>query len=103
MKNEISVQEVLDLKDDITMVEIMSLQDGMTKEDNDEEPIMGMKGIEEMAEQMEVIDIDGPSNDGVKFIEIFNEPEMMKPTRPTLNDDILESVMTDDFQATKIP
>ena len=64
---------------------------------------MGMEGVEEMAGQMEIIDIDGPSDDGVKFIEIFNEPEMMKPTSPTTNKDILDTIVTDDFQATRIP
>jgi hypothetical protein len=100
----VTVDEVIEMKEKLEqMSELNGIQVVPLEEDNDEEPIMGMEGIEEMAEQMEVIDIDGPSNDGVKFIELFNEPEMMKPTRPTLNDDILESVMIEDFQATKIP
>merc|ERR1719357_1049852 len=56
-----------------------------------------------MAEQMDIIDINGPSNDGVKFIEIFDNPEVMKPTSPTTNHEIIETVINNDFQATKIP
>merc|ERR1712036_194477 len=101
----VTVDEVIEMEEKLE--EISGLKGIQVVPDidltDDEEPIMGMEGLEEMADHMEIIDIDGPSNDGVKFIEIFGEPEMMKPTRPTINDEILEAVVNDNFQATKIP
>lgn len=105
VEDVVTVDEVIEMKEKL---EQMSEMKGIQivppqRETGNGEPIMGMEGVEEMAGQMEIIDIDGPSDDGVKFIEIFNEPEMMKPTSPTTNKDILDAIVTDDFQATRIP
>merc|ERR1719483_448411 len=102
VEDVVTVDEVIEMKEKLEqMSEMKGIE--IVPEIGGGEPIMGMEGLEEMAGQMEIIDINGPGNDGVKFIEIFNEPEMMKPTKPTINDDIVHSVANDDFQATRIP
>jgi len=105
VEDVVTIDEVIEMKEKL---EEMSGLKGIQivpdqGETDDEETIMGMEGLEEMAEHMEIIDIDGPNDDGVKFIEIFNEPDMMKPTTATIEDEILEAVKNEDFQATRIP
>ena len=103
MKNDISVEEVIELKEELEMENIMKLQDGITKDDavaiiNEEvsvEEIVEIK--EEMQEaldlagiriesqkvpnfakegldDMQIIKLDEPKDDGVKFTEIMDKP-----------------------------
>ena len=112
MKNDIPVEEVIELKDELEMKDIMMLQDGITKEDAvaiiEEE--MSVEEVIEMKEEMrevvklgagptesekfpnfakeapEVIDIDD-SEGGVSFSEVLPNEDLVKT-----EGDILESV-----------
>jgi len=102
VENVVTVDEVIEMKEKL---EQMSEMNGIQIVSNIDtiEPVLGPGGIEEMANDMEVIDLDTPNKDSVKFIEIFDEPEMMKPTVVTPEDEILEAVINDSFQSTKTP
>lgn len=111
MKNDVAVEEIEKVIEEIEMADIMSMQDGMTKKEvqlvakdilsvpevvaiktsglnnqgikiASEEPIMGMEGLREMADHMQVVNIDGSLKDGVKFLEVFENPAMMATSEP---------------------
>ena len=116
MKNDIPVEEVIELKDELEMKDIMMLQDGITKEDVvaiiDEE--MSVEEVIEMKEEIrdvvklggapaesekfpnfakeapEVINIDD-SEGGVSFSEVSSNEDLVK-TEEDANREILESV-----------
>ena len=116
MKNDIPVEEVIELKDELEMKDIMMLQDGITKEDVvaiiDEE--MSVEEVIEMKEEIrdvvklggapvesekfpnfakeapEVINIDD-SEGGVSFSEVLPNEDLVK-TEEEENREILESV-----------
>jgi len=103
----VTVEEVIEMKEKLEQMSVPNgikiVQNQNPKLRDNMKNVMGMEGIKEMAGQMDIIDINGPSNEGVQFIEIFENPEMMKPTSPTPNADILDTVENINFQATKIP
>ena len=78
MKNEIPVEEVIELKKELEMDDIMKLQDGITKEDaisiiNEE---MSVEEIIEMKEELgekEVIQIGGDPVESEKFPNFVKE------------------------------
>ena len=116
MKNDIPVEEVIELKDELEMKDIMMLQDGITKEDAvaiiEEE--MSVEEVIEMKEEIrdviklgagpaesekfpnfakeapEVINIED-SEGGVSFSEVLPNEDLVK-TDEEENREILESV-----------
>ena len=116
MKNDIPVEEVIELKDELEMKDIMMLQDGITKEDAvaiiEEE--MSVEEVIEMKEEIrdviklgagpaesekfpnfakeapEVINIDD-NEGGVSFSEVLPNEDLVK-TEEDESREILESV-----------
>lgn len=103
MKNDIPVEEVIELKDELEMEDIMKLQDGITKEDaiaiiNEEmsvEEVIEMKEENEVIrlgvspiestkfpnfakEEAKIIDIDNNDDGGVSFLEVMSNQDLVK-------------------------
>ena len=117
MKNDIPVEEVIELKDELEMKDIMMLQDGITKEDVEAiiEEDMSVEEVIEMKEEMrdvvklggepaesdkfpnfakeapEVINIDN-SEGGVSFSEVLPNEDLVKTEEEDVSREILESV-----------
>ena len=69
----------------VQFVEIFENPEDMLDDDNDHMmKVMGMEGIEEMVNGMEIVSIDDPNEESepVKFIEIVDTPEHMMITTP---------------------
>ena len=78
MKNEIPVEEVIELKKDLEMDDIMKLQDGITKEDaiaiiNEEMSVEEVIEMKEELEEKEVIKIGGDPVGSEKFPNFIKE------------------------------
>ena len=78
MKNEIPVEEVIELKKDLEMDDIMKLQDGITKEDaisiiNEEMSVEEIIEMKEELEEKEVVKIGGDPVGSEKFPNFIKE------------------------------
>ena len=78
MKNEIPVEEVIELKKELEMDDIMKLQDGITKEDaiaiiNEEMSVEEVIEMKEELEEKEVIKIGGDPVGSEKFPNFIKE------------------------------
>ena len=78
MKNEIPVEEVIELKKDLEMDDIMKLQDGITKEDaisiiNEEMSVEEVIEMKEELEEKEVVKIGGDPVGSGKFPNFIKE------------------------------
>ena len=78
MKNEIPVEEVIELKKELEMDDIMKLQDGITKEDaisiiNEEMSVEEIIEMKEELEEKEVVKIGGDPVGSEKFPNFIKE------------------------------
>ena len=78
MKNEIPVEEVIELKKELEMDDIMKLQDGITKEDaiaiiNEEMSVEEVIEMKEELEEKEVVKIGGDPVGSGKFPNFIKE------------------------------
>ena len=78
MKNDIPVEEVIELKKELEMDDIMKLQDGITKEDaisiiNEEMSVEEVIEMKEELEEKEVIKIGGDPVGSEKFPNFIKE------------------------------
>ena len=81
MKNDIPVEEVIELKDELEMKDIMMLQDGITKEDVVAiiEEDMSVEEVIEMKEEIrDVVKLGGEPTEAAKFPNFAKEaPEVI--------------------------
>ena len=78
MKNEIPVEEVIELKKELEMDDIMKLQDGITKDDaisiiSEEMSVEEVIEMKEELEEKEVIKLGGVPEDSEKFPNFAKE------------------------------